>query len=491
LSPATGYSDTARTSRWVWGLVLVLHLGAAVVGFASDPLLLPVAVAGAVLWVFLWIVVARAAFVSFMLTVWFCWWSTFIYAYMNLAYVRLTNFPVGGAHELTAWMTALMTGCTAFGAASAHALIGRDAFPKRATPLALRWQPVAVAGLFFVLVVAGAISSGWLNARYESHEFDPTGAWYLVGGLGVSGYMVFFFLGTRIGSTLRSPASLGVLATVGFLALAQSLGGGRGASVFMVILMLGGATWRGELPRKQMLGLVASLLFVGVGFAMVVGNVRGRAGFGHGSVGDRIALLQQGAREISSEDDSDDSMAQLINRLFEFPGQDVIDQTFQTQHFAGFEDFDRLKYLFIPLALAPDKLPVSNSNEVLERDFGYHLGELTSVPISLVGDAYRRGGAPWVAAVGFAVGATLRVLTRLTLVTLGPDFALVGLFIYMLATNAHDDSVLGAISILTYHWMKYVLITLAFGVGTRLLIRLSKSRKRGTVERLVDGEVRQ
>jgi hypothetical protein len=155
----------------------------------------------------------------------------------------------------------------------------------------------------------------------------------------------------------------------------------------------------------------------------------------------------------------------------------VIDQTALTQQFAGFESFDRLQYLFVPQALAPEKLPLSDGKEILIRQFGYVLGPTTGVPITLVADAYRRGGPLWVACVGLALGMALRLLPRLTVLLVGPELALIPLVLFAtMVISLPSESVLGTISVLSYHWLKQVLVFLAVSVLFRLLIVLSLSR---------------
>jgi hypothetical protein len=243
----------------------------------------------------------------------------------------------------------------------------------------------------------------------------------------------------------------------------------------MVMLTICGAAWAG-LPRRQILAtgtVVASAWLV---FAMIVQDARGQSGFGEGSAVDRAEIMSASAHAIHDDSSSGDSALQiLIGRMFESPAIIVIDQVRVTQHFVGFANFDRLKYLFVPAALAPDKMPLSDGRESLINEFGFHLGPLTSIPIMLVADAYRRGGEIWVVAIGIIMGMTLLLLTRWTIRLLGNDFGVVFIVLFLVVQeiSLHGESVLGVISALSYYWTKTVLLFIGMQFMIKQLIAIT------------------
>jgi hypothetical protein len=288
-------------------------------------------------------------------------------------------------------------------------------------------------------------------------------------------YVFFFVSGTRVVQPVTSVNNFAIAMVVAVPAVSVTLTGGRGPTLFMIMLAVGGAAWAG-LPRRQIAAtgcVVASAWLV---LAMIIHDARGQRGFGEGSVSDRVEIMGASARTINetSTSEDDNPLDNLIGRLFEPSAIVVVNQTRSTQRFAGFANFDRLQLMFVPTALAPDKLPTSDGRETLINEFGFNLGRLTSIPITLVGDAYRRGGEGWVAAVGFLVGLTLLLLSRWTLRLLGNDFGVVFIAVYLTQELAlHGESVLGCISALTYYWTKHIILFFIMSLMIKQLIAIT------------------
>lgn len=458
---------------WV---IVALHCALIVVGLAEDEVLTAVATGSLLLFGSAWFALQKGRALSFMLPLVFVLINIVTFAYMNLLYLRFTNEPTGIHHDLTAWLATLMSGCAMLGAMTVHLIIGRERVPAVAPPIVLRSETMVVASLVFGAMAAGQVSTGWFNARWERTGSD-FGAIYLVEGLGPIGFMFFLVLGTRIRGPLSLPRNLFLLGLSASIALLQGLSGSRGSSVYMVLLTLGGIAWSGAGRRR--LWLATAVCAIGVAFfSLIVQEARGKQGFGYGSANARANIMLQTAQEVRQGAGDEQPLFQpLIARMFEFSAQVVIDQMVLTQRFVGFKDFERLQYLFVPRVFAPEKRVLSEGRETLIREFGFVIGEMTGVPITLIADAYRRGGLPWVLAVGFLVGAALRLVTRLTVLVIGADLALIPLALFaILVHGLPPESVLGSISVLVYHWSKQTFMFFGVALLIRALVALNVAR---------------
>jgi hypothetical protein len=213
--------------------------------------------------------------------------------------------------------------------------------------------------------------------------------------------------------------------------------------------------------------VAASLLFV-----VVIGIARGQ--FGKESMEGRARGMSEAAQGVSSErDETLQPMVVLFERLFEESAQVVIDQTEHTGHFVGFEGVEALAYVFVPRFIAPDKPTIDDANVILERDFGYQLWE-TRVPLTLIGDAYRRGGPIWVLVTGLIAGVVLRVLARVVLVSVGLDFGVMALALCtMICFRAYTESVFSFASLIVYMCAKQIILVFLFAVFARVLVALT------------------
>lgn len=426
-----------------------------------------------------WYSIERKALASTSLLLAFISGNVIVFGYTLVAYVELTTLATGTYYELTAWLTALLAWSALAGGIGAHKLMRRPRLPP-ATGLIYRWQSALVSGVLFAALAIALVLTGLLQGRWDDAGDEGFGLQYLAEGLGNLAYVLFLVLGTRLRGALMAPKNVAILAVVAVIATAQGLSGGREYSLVMFAFLLLGAATGGSLTRTAMISLVSFAIVFGAAFIVIVGIARDDAQFGQASVSDRIAAFGEAARHSTDvEDDPEERpLARFLGRTFEASAQVVIDQTVRTQHFAGFERFDRLRYLFVPKVVAPDKEDIDGGREILIRDFGYHLHRNTSVPITLVADAYRRGGAPWVAAVGLLAGIVLRLLAQATMVVLGSEFAALGLaMIAIICLRAYPASVPGLIFVLTYQAFKQVLLVLGFMVFVKVSILLTENAR--------------
>jgi hypothetical protein len=455
-----------------WKVALAVHLAALVYGLAAHELLAASTAASLALFTIVWYAVARGALAALSLTLACIAGNVAAFAYANLAYVEFTELPQGQHHEVTAWFTALLCWCAVLGALGAHRLLGPDD-SRQQTELIQRWQTLALAAVIFIAFAIVFVSSGILNARWEVRE--TTSLEYLAHGASILTYVVFFLLGTRMKGALLAPRNLAIVVVVGGVAFLQGLSGGREPSIWMCIFLLVGAS-TGTMSRRTLLTLAAASSAVVVVFVTVLGQARVNKHFAFGSIDDRTSSMAEAAHASFAGDGKDaDPLTGFAERFFEMSAQDVIDQTLVTHRFAGFEHVERLKYIFIPRALAPDKPDPDDGLEILIRDFGYEVLPGTGVPLPLVADAFRRGGVLWVAVVGLCVGAWLRVLVRLTFLVAGSAFAPLALgMLSVTYFRSYPYGVLGTVDMFTYAWVKINALVIGFLWMARLLILLTE-----------------
>ncbi|MDD9939702.1 MAG: hypothetical protein OXU20_01450 [Myxococcales bacterium] len=460
------------------GIAVLLHAAAILVCVAAGESLLAGVAATSASVVFLlihgWISLSlqslslAACFVTGQLTV---------FGVFHAIYYHLTDMPRGNYHDVAAWLAAAMCWSTVVGALLANRLLGPAARndPQAEMPELRSWQALAVTGFVFGLLVIGMVQTGFLDARWQYRE-GSFGLAYVTGGVGYIGYAFFVVLGARLQPALLAPRNTVSLVLVALAAVGNALGGGREGSLWIMILFWIGAN-RSALPPRTLGTLTSVGAVAGILMMVAVGAARTNRYFAFEPVENRLASIGREAQGVASEDKRRKAYEGLVSRVYQFPAQVVIDQSIAFRREAGFEDFDRLQHLFLPKYLVPEKKHIEIGREVLVRDYGFRLNDTTSVPITLLADAFRRGRWTWVVVVGFLAGVWLRVLASLTLRVLAPGAAAaVFPMLALLQLRAYAASVTGFIASVTYGWAKYVIIVGATFMLARLLTALTDLR---------------
>ena len=468
------YYLVIQRSVWLVGFVLLTCL---LYGLLEDELL-AAATCGvmSVLALLAWSVRQRALLVTLPALA-FVLGNVLCLGVFNYLYVNFTTFLKGSYHELTAWLTALMGWAAAFGCIGADAVLRK---PRQQDPAAssefirspeLLW----VTGACFFSVLGMEFALGLLNARYDPDTWrrGPSGLIYTLHGITNATYIFFVALGAQIRDRFAAPRNWAILALVAACLVATGLTGGREMGIRMLVLMAAGAAAAGMSPwRLAVLG--SASVVVGSVFFMVVGAIRGDELFAGGSIDDKITAVRaasEGEQGIGAVGDRSGFEATVL-RVFEGFAQVVIDDTEFTGRRAGFENFDRLAYLFIPNALAPDKRPLNDGPEILARDYGATIDDSTSVPITLVADAHRRGGAPWVFVVGLLSGIVWRLSVQAITLAM-PDMALpTVLLLTVVALRTYSASALGVFDVMIYRTGKVAVLVGALAAVARLLAYL-------------------
>lgn len=385
----------------------------------------------------------------------------------NYAYVRHTNMSPGHYHELTGWLVAGLVWACALGSIGADLLLPRPrAAPGQQRALTGPVLLLTTGGLYLVLLIL-KLSFVGLNSRWEGPDEAASSVLYVVSGLRGFGTFFFFVLGAHMSRGLlawRGVAAIGAVTVAMFIA---ALTGGREASILMLLLTLLGAA-AGGMSSRRLFALFLGAGLVAAGLFVVVGLARTDARFAGGTVSSKFDAMRDTASGGEGAPTVGPSRSdQFVSRVFEFTGQQVIDESRASGHRAGFEHFERLKYLFLVAAIAPEKsrYPLTDGSEILERDYGISMGEHTSVPITVVADAYRRGGEAWVLVVGLLCGVAMRLLVALaTLVVsrelLWPSLALLAVD----ALRGYPHSVLGEVDRFAYRGPKLILTCVILGL---------------------------
>lgn len=471
-------SPPTRAGPSYWFRVAVAaHFAAFAAGLAFDqPLICALAVASSAALALLEYARRDGSFRGLCLLLGFVLGNVLVFGYANAAHVYLTDLRRGIGHDLTAWLAAAMVWSAVAGGWITHKLVGREPGGQRIdrSSLARSWQATAVAGTIFAIFAAVRWSTGYLNARWDLAAQGSFGATYIVDGINNSVYILFFLLGARLQRKLVTSSNLIAFAIAAAVALGNALTGGREYAGWVILLFVLGAS-ASQLSRRSLVGVILTAAVLGAVMMAAVGQARTRSGFAFGSVSDRLEALgdaASGGEGSAAEDDS--AFESVVSRVYEFSAQDVVDHSESFGAEAGFEHFDRLLYLFVPLYFAPNKELIDDGPEVLMRDYGYRLTAYTSVPITLVADAFRRGRWPWVIAVGLLAGVWLRLLARMTLRIVGHEFGLVTLaLLTLLQFRGYTRSVIGYISLLSYDWLKQVAIMLFVVMVVRLLTMMT------------------
>jgi hypothetical protein len=472
-----GLSPAAASKRRSYApALLVLHFIAFAYGMAEDDLVAGLATASSALFATLWYAIGRRRLAGMSLATGFIAGIVIVFGYGNYGYVRLTDLPQGLFPELTTWLGATMAWLAALGAVSFDLVLGAERKIAR-SELARQWQTLLLAALLFVIVATVLVLHGYFSSRWiHDTKENAFGAEYFVYGLGPMIYIVFFVLGARMQAVLLSPANTIVLGMVAMLAFVQSLSGGREASLTMGAYFLLGTSASALSARSRTtlaLGMAAAgaLLIVTVGFA------RGAGDFADSSLQERASAVGQATGARTGDTGEHTFLEGIVGRIFETSAQIVIDSTVATGRYAGFDRVERLRFVLIPKFLAPEKLGVDDGTEILRRDYGYMLDDFTGVPMTLVADAFRRGGWEWVCVVGLIAGAWLRILARLTVNVVGGEFGALALgSLSVIYLRAYPCTVWGLVHFTTYLWMRQVLLLIAFLWVTRLFIVLTQPR---------------
>jgi hypothetical protein len=342
----------------------------------------------------------------------------------HLGYFYLTDLPRGRHHELTIALTGALVWSVLLGAVAADVVLGRTVGSAVHTkPRRMRLtsqQGVWTLGIAFALLATAQVATGTLNARFDLAR-ESTGWAYVVAGVSHAPFLFFFVLGAGVRRPLVHWSNFARMGVLLFWVLAQGLTGGREPSLWMLLLFLVAAASAGLSGARATLlaGGAALLAFI---FIYVIGIARGVERFGEGNVEDRIDVMVDVTRgNTRPTGEADGWLDVVLSRAFETPAQLVIDQVEATGSRAGFDHFERLAYTFVPKAFAPDKVGADDGTEVLVQEYGLRLVGKTAVALPLVADAYRRGGLPWVVAVGFLAGVWLRFVATLTRWIVRPD----------------------------------------------------------------------
>lgn len=465
-------------------LAMFVHAALALVAFASgESLLVAVATTSAALFFVAGYALWRKLELNLAIVTGFVLGNVIVFGYAHALYYYCTSLPRGVHHDVTGWLTALLCWSAVAGAIATSTLSRSSATvdtEEERERLATR-PTLAVTGVAFLLMVIARLASGGLDMRWEDTRSATFGLDVLAIGLEWPALAVFFVMGLRIDATLTSPRTLRYLALVGLSSVIISLNGSRERSMVMMLLFLTGAGMS-RLRRRDYLAMLVSISLTGAVLMFAVGSARTRQDFIRAPIDSRLAALSQEAQgafdEGGSNSAEESAFEAVLGRAFEATAQLVIDDALAFRGEAGFEDFERLKHLAVPRFLAPDKQALEVGREVLIRDYGVNLSDTTSVPLPLVADAFRRGRWTWVLGVGFIAGAWLYFMTTLTIRVLPIGFRVLAVCLESLRlVRAYPSTVTGFIDVVTYRWVKIVLVVYVLSLVIRGLTMLVTARE--------------
>lgn len=399
--------------------------------------------------------------------------------YANAGYVLFTNFPQYGDHTDSMWLTnglvaAALAGCT----------VVEWMLPARKPRFAVEadsatgWEALAVTGFLYLGATVLTFTAAG-NTRWNPEEI--TGATTVAIGTGRIADLFFFVLGYQLVTPFMQTRNLVLVAAGVLLSLGNGLlrGYREPAMMSLITFAIGAMLKSQQLPRLRtpLLAIGACMVPVVLIYMEAIGAVRSE--FANEGLGERISLTGDEIAGASGgaagmEDDSS-----LFSRFFEPAGQDVIARVKASGYRAGFEHFERLAYVMVPMFLAPEKQSPEVGPEVLARDFHYyHLTENSSVPMTLVADCYRRGGWLWELVVGFLLGLWLRWQLNLTrLIARGPMLSATIVAIAVRYLRVYPYTVTGAISATTWYWIKEAAMFTAAGLLITILRFLARPRR--------------
>jgi hypothetical protein len=160
-----------------------------------------------------------------------------------------------------------------------------------------------------------------------------------------------------------------------------------------------------------LLALALVWLFVGSGEVIRITGARG--GTELSNLRSRIALLIEGWRSIPDQSGLFTYVAGRVGtRLVETYSFDVVARTPEWVPYSGWiaEDWDTLRYGWLPVFLFPSLPPPENDGPAIFRAYGVYFppGETPGgIPVTVLADSFRRFGWSGVAAVHFGVAVLL------------------------------------------------------------------------------------
>lgn len=282
-----------------------------------------------------------------------------------------------------------------------------------------------------IITLIGYVMSGGLNSRELGSQFakDFTSFYYIQAFL-FSFYLISLTAGYYLKVNLYSLIFLAIL-------LVNFIGGHRGEFIANGLFFIVGILLNSTHSRTIKFAM-PSVLIIGICFVFLsIGNKR---------------LNSVESSELSPLENN-------LQRIIEPSGQVVIDQVTKDGSQAGFENFSRILTMPIPSFLIKDKPFNDDSNEILNRDFGYtDLGDMTSIPIPFIADSYRRFGAKGVFFFSLVIGLLFN-LTSFVILKSNKAWSIPLFLITILyALKLYPQSVLGTISFFLYVMVKFYLI---------------------------------
>lgn len=297
---------------------------------------------------------------------------------------------------------------------------------------------------------------GGLTARSEvGNNITADQAFYWLRGLEAIPYPFFFVRGLRWAGSRQNSLILFPIALISLLLLT----GGRGIAFYhFVLLAIGALCSQQRIPFKSLLRY-AVVCFLALMVFQKIGEIRLSRQFEDAeTLEERFWAVVHHEPEIDTAPRVLFMSEETLLRLNEPFGEIVIEGSRESER-AGFENFDRLRHLFVPAFLAPDKLPLDDGPEVLRDDFGLDVTDHKSLPITLLADCYRRwgeagvllGGAVVPLLIMFTVWATYQIRNPLL-------FSVAISQLILQCTRLYPFSALGLIGYLSYTYGRNLII---------------------------------
>ena len=332
---------------------------------------------------------------------------------------------------------------------------------------------IIASGVLFAVYQILFFGTGGISSRWETGNSLPVGsAAYFLGGARSISFIFFAFLGYSLKANLFSRWNLLVYAGVIGTAFIMGLTGGRTYALEPLALVGVGALFSEIGPLKYLKLALLSLPLIPL-VIVVIGQARGLADFSSSGMGQRAVLMKEVATKGSSIGNEYDSSSYVIfSRMFEPSAQVVIDAVANSGKRVGFMNFERLQYLFVPKFIMPEKRNLNDGNERLVLDYGFYDSDFTANPITLIADAYERGGPLFVTAYHFVLGAVLSALA-FVISKLKSKLLQMAVFVSLARglITLYSDSVLGSFHILLYATARdFIMLVVCFAI-IRIAIR--------------------
>ncbi len=308
---------------------------------------------------------------------------------------------------------------------------------------------LAVLSIWTILSYIGGILTGRaLLGKFIS----PESLLYFTSAFSAVQYLFFFFLGAYMKEPFISRRNLLILATLVVFGILFALPGGREISLRIIFVFLAGVLFS-HLKLKNFRIIVSFFAVFAVMLIFVIGYIRSYGDFTQKNIKERVDLIIEVAKkhEPLYNNEYDNPLYSVFTRIAEPSGQIVIDSTVQGMPYAGFINFDRLRYLYTPKFIDKNKPPMDDSSERLFTEYNVPYSEFTSSPITLLADSFARWGYTGVFVtalilsfiLSFVGRAFYSIKNKLWSAVLIIYFASVALRLYAL-------SVLGNINVIAY-----------------------------------------